>query len=95
MSETKSLPVLFDFWAPWCRPCVAMQPTLDFLGEKLRDRVKIQKVNVDEQPDLAVQYGVRSVPTLVLADAGVEKLRIVGARPAASLELEVLGALSD
>lgn len=72
-----------------------MQPTLDFLGEKLRDRVKIQKVNVDEQPDLAVQYGVRSVPTLVLADAGVEKLRIVGARPAASLELEVLGALSD
>ncbi|MGL4986929.1 MAG: thioredoxin [Treponemataceae bacterium] len=69
-----NIPVLADFWAPWCGPCRAVGPILDELSKELEGKVKIGKVNVDEQPDLASQYGVMSIPTLILfKDGKIEK----------------------
>jgi len=59
------LPVMVDFWAPWCAPCRAMGQTLDHVAPELQGRVKIVKVNVDENPQIAERFGVRSIPTLI------------------------------
>lgn len=81
-------PVLLDFWAPWCGPCKAMNPILEALEKKLGDRLTIKKVNVDDEPEMAQQYNVRSIPTMVVL-APDEKLRIIGARPLEYLEKEI------
>ena len=77
-------PVLLDFWAPWCTPCRMVGPILDEIAGERSD-IKVAKVNVDEQPELAGQFGVMSIPTLV----GVKEGRIVqqamGARPKAQI----------
>lgn len=65
-----SIPVLVDFWAPWCGPCLAAAPVLEQLGEKYSNKVKIAKVNVDNESTLATQFRVMSIPTLVLAKNG-------------------------
>lgn len=64
------VPVLVDFWAEWCGPCRAIAPDLEALSDELAGQVKVVKVNADEQPDLAAQYGVRSLPTLVIVKNG-------------------------
>lgn len=66
-------PVLVDFYAPWCGPCQTLSPVLDQLAEEMGERVKICKVNIDDSPDLAVNYGVRSVPTLMIFQGGEKK----------------------
>jgi thioredoxin 1 len=63
-------PVLVDFWAEWCGPCKMIAPVLDELATEYGGRVKIGKVNIDEQPELATQYGVRAIPTLLLFHQG-------------------------
>lgn len=87
-------PVLIDFWAPWCGPCRMQGPILDQVSERLGDRAIIAKVNVDDEPALAGQFGVQSIPTLVvLKDRAVAK-RMVGVQGADQLVgvLEAAGA---
>jgi thioredoxin 1 len=73
-----STPVLVDFWAPWCGPCRAVSPILDAVGEELQGKVKIVKVNVDENQQLAVRFGVQAIPTLIIFKGGEPVDRIVG-----------------
>ena len=73
-------PVLLDFWAPWCGPCRTVSPIVDEIAAERGD-IKVGKVNVDEQPELAAQFGVMSIPTLVVMKGGKVANQMVGARP--------------
>ena len=92
-------PVMVDFWAPWCAPCLAMGKTLEEVGPKVAGRVKIVKINVDESPQTAAQFGIRSIPSLVFFNEGEAAGMITGALPAQSLqkalELHAEGRLGD
>lgn len=72
-------PVLVDFWAEWCGPCKAIGPMLDELSTELAGKVKIVKLNIDENPNTTVQYGVRSIPTMILFKGGEAADMKVGA----------------
>lgn len=73
-------PVLVDFWAEWCGPCKMLSPILDELAEEYDGRVRIGKVNIDDYQDLAAQFGIRSIPTLLLFQQGQVADQIVGLR---------------
>jgi thioredoxin 2 len=83
--QNSTLPVLVDFWAPWCGPCRQMAPQFDAAARQLRGRALLVKVNSDDNPETSAKFGIRSIPTLVRLQGGVEQRRQAGALPAAQI----------
>ena len=81
-----NVPVLIDFWAPWCGPCRMMGPIIEQLAEEYEGKAKVGKVNVDEEGELSQAFGVMSIPTIVLVKDGKVVKQAVGARPKAEVE---------
>lgn len=86
-------PVLVDFWAPWCAPCRAIAPFVDEVAGQYAGRLKVVKVNVDDNPETPARFGVRGIPNLVIIKAGQVKEQIVGAVPKQHLVRAVDNAL--
>ena len=84
-----SVPVVVDFWAPWCGPCRMVAPEIDKLSERLGSSVKFVKVNIDENGELAMKYGVMSIPTVAKFVGGSLESQVVGARGADALAKEL------
>ena len=81
----KSGVVLVDFWAPWCGPCKMQTPILEKVAAAVGDKAVIAKVNVDENPELAAKYGIRSIPTIIILKDGENKQQLVGLQQEAAL----------
>ena len=89
-----SVPVLIDFWAPWCGPCKAIAPIVDELAKDYAGKLKVVKVNVDDNPETPARYGVRGIPNLLMIKNGQVKDQIVGAVPKGHLVKAVDNALA-
>ena len=86
--ESKT-PALLDFWASWCAPCRAVAPVLNELATQYQGKFIVGKVNVDEDPDLAAQFGILNIPTLIFFKGGQEVDRVVGVQPKSQLEQKI------
>jgi thioredoxin 1 len=87
-------PVVVDFWAEWCGPCKMIGPALEDISAEMGGKVKIAKLNIDENPELAAQFGVRSIPTLLIFKGGEVADMKVGAAPKTALSSWINGAVA-
>ena len=87
-------PVVVDFWAEWCGPCKMIGPSLEEIANELGDKIKIAKLNIDENPELAAQFGVRSIPSLMIFKGGEVADMKVGAAPKTALSHWINGSLA-
>lgn len=88
------LPVLVDFWAPWCGPCRMVGPVVEELAEQYKGKLKVVKVNTDENQEVAIKYGIRSIPTLGIFKGGEVVDGIIGAAPKQMLESKIIPHLN-
>lgn len=91
--RNSDIPVVVDFWAEWCGPCRQIGPALEEISKEMAGKVKIAKVNVDENPDLPAQFGVRGIPALFLFKGGQVVSNKIGAAPKAALQTWIQSAI--